>query len=111
MSGFGEHVGTKNTFQSLNARHAKMLATQDGAWKWREDSEEATFLLFEPLKLGQVYQQIRMSFPDLQVYMFSPRFYIKLQLLYNDFQVGVSVTLAKEHDAMNCFRDRLYWEL
>ncbi len=74
--GYEKHVGSRATFESLNAKHAHNLLRQDTKWNWRDPVP--TYLLFEPLKLKETLTDIHDKFPEVKVLLLSPAFFRKV---------------------------------
>ena len=82
--GFETFVGSRTTFESLNAKHAHNFARGEEAWLWREPVP--VYILFEPQKLKETLIQLHERFPDVTVLMLSPAFVSKVHATYDTMQ-------------------------
>eukprot|EP00873_Tetraselmis_striata_P039599 jgi/Tetstr1/459863/TSEL_000448.t1 len=93
--GFSEHVGSRTTFESLNAHFAHQLQSEDPEWLWRDP--RASYIFFEPLKLKEAYMEIRRRHTGVQTYMFSPAFAYQAHRIYDRLQDNLQAA------GMGCF--------
>jgi len=81
---YSKYVGSRTTFESLNAKFAHALQNEDPDWMWRDPM--ASYIFFEPLKLKDTYIDIRKRHPGVQAYMFSPAFAYQAHRIYDRLQ-------------------------
>ncbi|QDZ19090.1 sialyltransferase [Chloropicon primus] len=82
--GYEDHVGTRTTFESLNAKHAHNLLRLDTEWNWRDPVP--IYLLFEPLKLKETLVDIHHKYPEVKMLVLSPAFFRKAHEIYDKLQ-------------------------
>jgi len=93
--GFETHLGNHTMFESLNAKFANQLMRSDPAWRWRDPL--AIYILFEPLKLQEVYATIRAKYSQIDILLFGPEFFVKAHQIYDQMQLNL------EKNDFGCF--------